>query len=47
MPPTRAAIFDTKFQQHLPYVSVAVKTARLALSNPRILNPLPSSSVYD
>lgn len=47
MPPTRAAIFDPKFQQHLPYVSSAVKTARLALSNPRILNPLPSSSIYD
>src|SRR5205085_3940733 len=47
VPPTRAAVFDPRYLKGVPYMSVAVRTARMALDNPTVLNSFPSSSIYD
>jgi multiple sugar transport system substrate-binding protein len=47
VPPTREAAFSQRYVSDVPYMSVAVETARMALKDPRVLNPFPSSSIYD
>jgi ABC-type glycerol-3-phosphate transport system substrate-binding protein len=47
IPPTRAALFDPRFVKGVPTDASVVQTARLALEDPRILVPFPSSSIYD
>jgi len=47
VPPTRESVFDTAFVKGAPFMSVTVDTARLALKNPAVLDPSPSSSIYD
>ncbi len=47
VPPTRAGIFDPSYVKGVPFMSVAVQTARMAITNPAILRPFPASSLYD
>src|SRR5437588_11762955 len=47
VPPTREAALSPAFVRGVPYMATAVETARMALKNPRVLNPFPSSSIYD
>ncbi len=46
VPPTRAGIFDPSYVHAVPFMSLAVQTARMALSTPSVLRPFPTSSLY-
>jgi ABC-type glycerol-3-phosphate transport system substrate-binding protein len=47
VPPTKAGLFDPRFVKGVPYMASAVQTARLALKNPNVLRPYPTSSLFD
>lgn len=47
VPPTREAAFSARYVKGVPYMATAVQTARRALKDPSVLNPYPSSSIYD
>ena len=46
VPPTQAGIFNPAYVKGVPFMSLAVQTARMALKNPAILRPFPTSSLY-
>jgi multiple sugar transport system substrate-binding protein len=47
VPPTRDALFSPAYVRGVPFMAAAVQTARMALSNPNILRPFPTSSLFD
>lgn len=47
VPPTRAGIFDPRYVHGVPFMSLAVHTAQMALTDPTVLRPFPTSSLYD
>ena len=47
VPPTREAAFSPAFVRGVPYMAAPVQTARMALKDPKVLNPFPSSSIWD
>jgi ABC-type glycerol-3-phosphate transport system substrate-binding protein len=47
VPPTIAAAFDPRFVKGVPFMDSVVRTAHLALKDPAILKPAPSSGIYD
>jgi ABC-type glycerol-3-phosphate transport system substrate-binding protein len=47
VPPTRAAVLDPSFVAKVPTDASVVETARAALKNPSVLDPFPTSAIYD
>ncbi len=47
VPPTVSGLFNPKYVQGVPFMSMAVQTARMALKNPAVLRPYPTSSLFD
>ena len=40
-------VLDPRFVRGVPYMATAVQTAQMALKNPSILRPFPTSSLFD
>jgi ABC-type glycerol-3-phosphate transport system substrate-binding protein len=47
VPPTVAGVFDPSYVKAVPFMSAAVHTAQMAIKNPNVLRPYPTSSVFD
>jgi multiple sugar transport system substrate-binding protein len=47
VPPTTSGIFDPAYLKGVPFMAGAVQTAQMALKDPTVLRPFPTSSLFD